>query len=126
MLTYNKSFSGFSTNDISAAKEFYNQTLGINATEENGMLTLHLENDKTVLIYPKNDHVPATYTVLNFIVNDLDAAMEEMKGKGIVFEQYENLTDENGVARGIARHQGPDIAWFKDPAGNILSVLKEA
>ncbi len=126
MLTYNKSFSGFSTNDISAAKEFYNQTLGINATEENGMLTLHLENEKTVLIYPKSDHVPATYTVLNFIVNDLDAAMEEMKGKGIVFEQYENLTDENGVARGIARHQGPDIAWFKDPAGNILSVLKEA
>lgn len=126
MLTYNKSFSGFSTNDISAAKEFYNQTLGINATEENGMLTLHLENEKTVLIYPKSDHVPATYTVLNFIVNDLDAVMEEMKGKGIVFEQYENLTDENGVARGIARHQGPDIAWFKDPAGNILSVLKEA
>jgi catechol 2,3-dioxygenase-like lactoylglutathione lyase family enzyme len=126
MLTYNRSFSGFSTNDIPAAKEFYTQVLGIEVTENHGMLTLHLANEQTVLVYPKSDHVPATYTVLNFIVSDIDAAVEELESKGVSFEKYENITDEKGIARGIATNHGPDIAWFKDPAGNILSVLKEA
>jgi catechol 2,3-dioxygenase-like lactoylglutathione lyase family enzyme len=119
-----KAFSGFSVNDIPKAKAFYGQTLGLEVTEEHGMLTLHLATGGKVLIYPKADHTPATYTMLNFPVDDIEHAVAALRSKGVTFEQYDNLTDERGIARGIANQQGPDIAWFKDPAGNILSVLK--
>jgi catechol 2,3-dioxygenase-like lactoylglutathione lyase family enzyme len=120
-----KAFNGFSVNDIAKAKEFYNQTLGLTVSEQNGMLTLHIVGGNRTIIYPKSDHVPATYTMLNFPVDNIDRAVEELTRKGIRFEHYEKFTDEKGIARGIANHQGPDIAWFKDPAGNILSVLQE-
>jgi predicted enzyme related to lactoylglutathione lyase len=116
-----KAYSGFSVDDIEEAKQFYGETLGVKVTEENGMLTLHLAGDRPTLVYPKDDHVPATFTILNFPVADVDAAVDALVAKGIEFEQYEGMTDE----KGIARDAGPDIAWFKDPAGNILSVLKE-
>jgi len=117
-------FSGFSVNDIPTAKAFYGQTLGLDVTEEQGMLTLHLATGGKVLIYPKADHTSATYTILNFPVDDIDHAVAALRSKGVTFEQYANLTDESAIARGIANQQGPDIAWFKDPAGNILSVLQ--
>jgi hypothetical protein len=84
---------------------------------------LHIAGGNGTLIYPKADHTPATYTILNFPVDDIDQAVDALTSKGVTFEHYDNLTDERGIARGIATHQGPDIAWFKDPAGNILSVL---
>ncbi len=120
-----KAYSGFSTNNIQKTKEFYRNVLGLSVTEEYGMLRLHLATGADILIYPKDNHVPATYTILNFPVDDIDQAVDELTRKGVTFEHYENMTDEKGIARGIAQHRGPDIAWFKDPAGNILSVLQE-
>lgn len=120
-----KTFSSFSVNDIQKAKEFYGTTLGVKFTETPEGLDLNLAGGNAVFIYPKPDHVPATFTVLNFIVDDIDQAVAELKQKGIVFENYPNMTDSTGIARGIAQNKGPDIAWFKDPAGNFLSVLKE-
>jgi catechol 2,3-dioxygenase-like lactoylglutathione lyase family enzyme len=120
-----KAFSGFSTNDIAKTKEFYSQTLGLEVTEDHGMLKLQLATGGVVLIYPKGDHTPATYTILNFPVDDIEQAVDELTSRGVTFEHYENATDERGIFRGISKNQGPDIAWFKDPAGNILSVLKE-
>ena len=119
-----KAFSGFSVDDLAKAKAFYGEVLGVPVTEENGMLNLRLGTGGSVRIYPKKDHVPATYTVLNFPVDNIDQAMSELTGKGVTFEHYDNMTDGKGVARGLSRNQGPDIAWFKDPAGNILSVLQ--
>ena len=106
-------------------KEFYSQTLGLKTSEDHGLLRLHLAGGNNVLIYPKPDHTPATYTVLNFPVDDVDLAVDELKDRGVEFERYnrENLkTDEKGIMRG----NGPTIAWFKDPAGNILSVLSRS
>ena len=120
-----KAYSGFSTNDIQKTKEFYRNVLGLSVTEAYGMLRLHLATGADILIYPKDNHVPATYTILNFPVDDIDQAVDELTRKGVTFEHYENMTDEKGIARGIAQQRGPDIAWFKDPAGNILSVLQE-
>ncbi len=117
-------FSGFSVDDLGKAKEFYGKILGLGVTEANGRLTLQIPGSNGTLIYSKPDHVPATYTILNFPVKDIDKAVDELTKKGVKFEYYPNLTDPKGVARGIATHQGPDIAWFKDPAGNILSVLQ--
>jgi catechol 2,3-dioxygenase-like lactoylglutathione lyase family enzyme len=114
-------FSGFSTNDIPKAKEFYAQTLGLEVTEENGMLTLHLGGGGTVLIYPKDDHEAASFTVLNLPVDDIDSAVDRLTEAGVTFERYEGSGQDD---RGIARAYPPPIAWFKDPAGNILSVLK--
>jgi predicted enzyme related to lactoylglutathione lyase len=129
MTTINKAFSGFSVDDLAKAKAFYGETLGVQMKEEKGMgLNLQLEGT-SVFIYPKDDHQPATYTVLNFIVDDIDQAVEELAGKGIKFEQYNSdqiPQDEKGICRGIKVGMGPDIAWFKDPAGNILSVLQES
>ena len=125
MFTDVKVYSGFSTNDIQKTKEFYSTVLGLKVTEEYGMLRLHLATGAEILIYPKGDHVPATYTILNFPVDDIERAVDELTSKGVTFEHYENMTDERGILRGIAQNRGPDIAWFKDPAGNILSVLKE-
>jgi catechol 2,3-dioxygenase-like lactoylglutathione lyase family enzyme len=114
-------FSGFSTNDIAKAKEFYGKTLGVEVTEENGMLTLHLAGGGTVLIYPKENHEPASFTVLNFPVDDVDKAVDGLTQAGVEFERYEGAEQDE---RGIHRGEGPPIAWFKDPAGNIVSVLK--
>lgn len=125
MFQVTKAYSGFSTNDIQKTKEFYSNVLGLSVTEEYGMLRLHLATGADILIYPKDNHVPATYTILNFPVDDIDQAVDELTRKGVTFEHYENMTDEKGIARGIFQHRGPDIAWFKDPAGNILSVLQE-
>jgi catechol 2,3-dioxygenase-like lactoylglutathione lyase family enzyme len=120
-----KAFSGFSVNDLAAAKAFYGQTLGLEVAESGPGLLLKIAGGNGTLIYPKADHTPATYTILNFPVDDIEQAVDELTHKGVTFEQYENMTDARGIARGIATGQGPDIAWFKDPAGNILSVLKE-
>jgi len=126
MLKDSKAYSGFSVDDIEKAKNFYGEVLGLDVSEEHGMLDLHLATGGTVIIYPKETHVPATYTILNFPVNDIDAAADELIAKGVSFETYEGMhQDENGIARGKAANMGPDIAWFKDPAGNILSILEE-
>jgi predicted enzyme related to lactoylglutathione lyase len=114
-------FSGFSSNDIAKAKEFYAKTLGLEVTEENGMLTLRLAGGGTVLIYPKDNHEPASFTVLNFPVEDIDQAVNRLTKAGIQFERYGGSNQDE---RGIMRAPGPPIAWFKDPAGNILSVLQ--
>jgi catechol 2,3-dioxygenase-like lactoylglutathione lyase family enzyme len=120
MFKNTKAFSGFSVDDIPTAERFYSKVLGLEVTEEHGMLTLHIAGDREILIYPKgDDHVPATYTILNFPVDDIEAAVDKLVGRGVEFEKYE-MVDENGIARG----EGPPIAWFKDPAGNILSVLQ--
>jgi predicted enzyme related to lactoylglutathione lyase len=119
-----KAFSGFAAPDIDPLRAFYGDTLGIEVTEEHGMLTLHLEGGKRpTLIYPKPDHEPANYTILNFDVEDIDAAVDALAERGVEFEQYG--ADFGQDERGIMRGDGPPIAWFKDPAGNILSVLQE-
>ncbi len=121
MLSDSRAFSGFSANDIQAAKEFYGGTLGLQVTEANGLLTVHLPGGGTVLIYPKQNHEPATFTVLNFPVRNLDQTVDELAKAGVQFERYAGLNQDE---RGIQRGNGPAIAWFKDPAGNILSVLE--
>ncbi len=120
MLADSKAFSGFSADDIAKAQQFYAQTLGLEVSEEHGMLTLHLAGGRDTLIYPKDDHTPATYTILNFPVADIESAVDELTRRGVQFEHYD-FVDE----KGINRQGGPLIAWFKDPAGNILSVLEE-
>jgi len=125
MLGNSKAFSGFSVNDTQKAKEFYGQTLGLEVSESNGLLTLHLAGDHKVLIYPKPNHAPATFTILNFPVENIDKAVDELAERGVRFEIYNQpdiKTDEKGIMRG----KGPTIAWFKDPAGNILSVLESS
>jgi catechol 2,3-dioxygenase-like lactoylglutathione lyase family enzyme len=121
MLKDSKAFSGFAVPDVEAAREFYGRTLGLDVRESNGMLELHLAGGNTVLVYPKPDHEPATYTILNFPVDDVEKTVDELTGRGVRMEHYdgEYKTDERGIMRGA----GPDIAWFRDPAGNILSVL---
>jgi predicted enzyme related to lactoylglutathione lyase len=124
MLDKSKAFSGFSVDDIPRAKEFYGETLGLEVTEENGILTLHIAGDRPTIVYPKDDHVPATFTILNFQVEDIEAAVDELAGRGVTFERYEG-TELETDGRGIFRGGGPLIAWFKDPAGNVLSVIKQ-
>lgn len=119
-------FSGFSVDDIEAAKKFYSETLGVEVEDGSMGLTLKIAGSNPIFVYAKEDHQPATFTILNFPVDNIDEAVEALKAKGITFEHYPDMTDDDGVARGIAAKQGPDIAWFKDPAGNILSVLQEA
>ena len=122
MLDTNKAFSSFSVDDLQKAKNFYAQTLGLKVKESQMGLELH-PGDTDVFIYPKPNHKPATFTVLNFLVNDIEATVDELRGKGVRFEQYDGeiKTDE----KGIHHNGGPTIAWFKDPAGNILSVLEK-
>jgi catechol 2,3-dioxygenase-like lactoylglutathione lyase family enzyme len=121
MFTDTKAFSGFAVDDIDKARAFYGDTLGVRTSDENGMLILHLAGDRDVLVYPKPDHTPATYTILNFPVDDVDAAVDELSSRGVTFERYDGMGQDD---KGIMRDQGPDIAWFRDPAGNVLSVLK--
>jgi len=120
-----KAFSGFSVNDLAAAKQFYGGTLGLVVEEAGPGLRLKLAGGAEVLIYAKDNHTPATYTILNFPVDAIEPAVEALAAQGIALEHYDGLTDEKGIARGIAAGRGPDIAWFKDPAGNVLAVLQE-
>jgi catechol 2,3-dioxygenase-like lactoylglutathione lyase family enzyme len=123
MFTDTKAFSGFAVPDIDAARKFYGETLGLDVTDgPMDILTLNLAGDRPTLIYPKPDHAPANYTILNFPVGDVDATVDELSARGVEFEHYEGFDQDE---RGIARGNGPDIAWFKDPAGNILAVLKQ-
>ncbi len=122
MLANTPAFSGFAVPDIDAARDFYANTLGLKVTdEEMGILTLHLAGDRPTMIYPKPDHAPATYTILNFQVEDIDAAVDELSSRGVTFERYDGFLQDD---KGVMRDQGPNIAWFKDPAGNILSVIQ--
>lgn len=122
-LRNSKAFSGFSVDDVAKAKAFYGDKLGLEVTEDNGMLDLTLGNGAHVLAYPKGDaHEPASFTILNFPVPDVPAAVDELTAAGITFERYEGHGQDE---RGVAHNGGPLIAWFKDPAGNILSVIEE-
>ena len=122
MLKDTKAFSGFAVDDIEKAREFYGETLGIEVSEENGLLTLHLAGgDRPTLIYPKPDYAPATYTILNFQVDDIDKAVDDLSGRGVQFERYDGFEQDE---KGVARAGGPPIAWFRDPAGNILAVIQ--
>lgn len=126
MLKDSYAFSGFSVDDLAKAKAFYADELGLDVKETPMGLELVTKGNQPIFIYEKADHVPATFTILNFPVDDIDAAMDELIGRGVDFEFYDNLPaqqDEKGVLRGKAAGQGPDIAWMKDPAGNILSII---
>jgi predicted enzyme related to lactoylglutathione lyase len=125
MFANTEAYSGFAVDDLQTAREFYGETLGLKTSmisEENGVMSLDLAGDRGTLVYLKPDFVPATYTILNFPVDDIDKAVDELAARGVRFERYDGFEqDEKGIARG----PGPSIAWFKDPAGNILSVLQE-
>ena len=117
-----KAFSGFSVDDIPGAKRFYSETLGLRVSEEYGMLSLHIASECDILVYPKPDHTPATFTILNFPVEDIENVVDELAERGVRFERYDDSEqDEKGIHRG----EGPLIAWFTDPAGNVLSVIQE-
>jgi catechol 2,3-dioxygenase-like lactoylglutathione lyase family enzyme len=121
MFTNTKAFSGFAVPDTDKAREFYGETLGLNTSMEGDLLVLHLAGERDTMVYPKPDFTPATYTILNFPVDDVEAAVDELTARGVEFERYEGFEqDEKGIFRG----EGPLIAWFKDPAGNILAVLQ--
>jgi predicted enzyme related to lactoylglutathione lyase len=126
MLTESKAYSGFAVDDIGKARDFYWETLGLRTEmldEQNGLLSLHLAGGRDTLVYLKPDFQPATYTILNFQVDDIDEAVDGLAARGVTFERYEGFDQDD---KGIARGNGPNIAWFKDPAGNILSVLEES
>ncbi|MDJ0335598.1 VOC family protein [Salinibacterium sp. G-O1] len=124
MFSESPAFSGFSVDDIDAARTFYRDTLGLTVDDNAmGFLNLRLATGGVVMIYPKDDHVPATFTILNFPVTDIDAAVDELNSRGVVTKIYDDFTDERGIARPTEANQGPLICWFKDPAGNVLSVL---
>ncbi len=121
MLADSKAFSGFAVPDIEAAREFYADRLGLEVSDENGLLTLHLAGDRPTLIYPKPDFEPASYTILNFPVDNIEEAVDDLAARGVSFETYDGFDQDE---RAIHRGGGPPIAWFKDPAGNVLSVIK--
>jgi catechol 2,3-dioxygenase-like lactoylglutathione lyase family enzyme len=122
MLADSKAFSGFAVKDLEQARQFYGETLGLRVSERNGLLTLHLAGDRDVLVYPKEDHAPANYTILNFPVAAIEPVVDGLVERGVSFEQYEGFEqDEKGILRG----GGPPIAWFRDPSGNILAVIEE-
>ena len=122
MFENTKAFSGFSVDDVPRAEEFYGETLGVRVSEEYGMLWLHIAGERDVLVYPKPDHTPASFTVLNFPVDDIEEAVDELVGRGVRFERYDDSEQDE---RGIFHGGGPLIAWFKDPAGNVLSVIQQ-
>ena len=127
MLKDSKAFSSFSVNDLKRAKEFYSEKLGLEVSETDEGLGLQIAGGSKIFLYPKPNHIPATFTVLNFAVDDIERAVDELGRRGVRFESYEGemKTDKKGIFRGAARGEGPNIAWFKDPAGNILSVLEQ-
>jgi len=120
-------FSGFSVTDLPTARKFYAETLGLKIEDDGVGARLQLPGGGSVFVYPKRDHQPATFTILNFVVDDIDAAVDDLTSRGARFERYDNgpKQDEKGILRGRAQNRGPDIAWFKDPAGNVLSVIQE-
>ena len=120
-----RAYSGFSVDDPGAARKFYGEVLGLEMEDYGPGVMLKIAGSNGVFFYPKNDHVPATFTILNFPIDDIDRVVDELMDKGVAFELYEGVTDERGIARGLSTGQGPDIAWFRDPAGNILAVLQE-
>jgi predicted enzyme related to lactoylglutathione lyase len=122
MFSNTTAFSGFAVGDMDRAREFYGTTLGLRTTEENGIMTLHLAGGRPTIVYPKPGHEPASYTILNFEVQDIDAAVEELTARGVQMQRYEGMEQDE---RGIFRLGGPYIAWFTDPAGNILAVLQQ-
>ncbi len=122
MFEHTKAFSGFAVDDLEKAREFYGETLGLKTSQEHGLMTLHLAGDRPTLVYPKPDFTPATYTILNFPVDDIGKAVDELAARGVQFERYDGLEQDE---KRIFRDAGPYIAWFKDPAGNVLSVLQE-
>lgn len=125
MLHDSPAFSGFSVNDLRAAQDFYGKTLGLTVSVEGDMgLQLHLANSTPVFVYPKPNHSPATFTVLNFPVPDIAKAVADLKAQNVVFESYPDMTSDDDIAWGVKHNQGPNIAWFKDPAGNILSLIE--
>ena len=129
MLENSKAYSGIAVEDLKEAQRFYGDTLGLKTEviDEDNLMTLHLAGDRPTLVYQQEGTTPASYTVLNFPVDDVDKAVDELAGRGVAFEQYDGFDqDEKGIFHGLAAGQGPDIAWFKDPTGNVLSVLKEA
>jgi catechol 2,3-dioxygenase-like lactoylglutathione lyase family enzyme len=118
-----KAFSGFAVDDMNAARAFYGDTLGIRTSEEYGLMTLHLAGgERPTLVYPKPGHTPADYTILNFPVDDIDDAVDTLVGRGVTFERYDEMPQDE---RGVMREGGPFIAWFKDPGGNVLSILQQ-
>jgi catechol 2,3-dioxygenase-like lactoylglutathione lyase family enzyme len=121
MFTNTKAFSGFAVDDVDKARAFYADTLGLEVTEDNGILTLHIAGDRPTIVYPRPDHKPADYTILNFPVDDIEQAVDDLAARGVEFERYEGFDQDE---RGIFHGGGPLIAWFKDPAGNVLSVIK--
>jgi len=123
MFNDTKAFSGFSVNDVSACMQFYREVLGLDVEEQYPGFVIKTAGNNPILAYGKDDHQPATFTILNFPVDDIDKAVDELTAKGVVFEHYDGV-DEKGILRGRAQNMGPDIAWFKDPAGNVLSVLQ--
>lgn len=128
MIQAQSAFSGFSVDSLGEAKRFYAQTLGLSVDENPMGLQLKLPSGGTVFIYPKDDHQPASFTILNLVVADIEATVDELIKSGVTFERYDNLPaaqDERGILRGRSANEGPDIAWFKDPAGNVLSILQE-
>jgi catechol 2,3-dioxygenase-like lactoylglutathione lyase family enzyme len=131
MLENSKAYSGIGVENLKEAERFYGETLGVKTEvmDPDNLMTLHLAGDRPTLVYQQEGTTPASYTVLNFPVDDIDSAVDELAGRGVSFERYEGFPfeqDDKGIARGLAAGQGPDIAWFKDPTGNVLSVLQEA
>ena len=122
MLTDSKAFSGFAVPDVAEARQFYGETLGLRVSEEHGMLQLHLAGGRDVIVYPKPDHTPASYTILNFPVDDVEATVDALTERGVRFERYQGFDQDD---KGIQRGGGPLIAWFKDPAGNVLSIIAQ-
>jgi catechol 2,3-dioxygenase-like lactoylglutathione lyase family enzyme len=122
MLGDARAYSGFAVDDLDKAREFYAGTLGLRTSEDHGLMWLHLAGGRDTLVYPQPDATPASYTILNFEVDDIDEAVDALVARGVQFERYEDVEQDG---KGIARGDGPDIAWFKDPAGNVLSVLRE-
>jgi predicted enzyme related to lactoylglutathione lyase len=122
MFESTRAFSGFAVDDIARAKQFYGETLGLKVTEAHGILTLHIAGDRPTIVYPKPDHTPAGFTILNFPVDDIDAAVDALAERGVSFERYDGMEQDE---KGVMRAGGPYIAWFTDPAGNVLSVLQE-
>jgi catechol 2,3-dioxygenase-like lactoylglutathione lyase family enzyme len=122
MLADTKAYSGLAVDDMDKAREFYAGTLGLRTSEEHGLMWLHLAGGRDTLVYPQPDVTPASYTILNFEVDDIDEAVDGLIARGVQFERYDNVEQDD---RGVFRQEGPYIAWFKDPAGNVLSVLQE-